>query len=327
MKPVVLASLLCGLALLPARPVRACDTPVYRFALDNWPADSYRATVLHRGPLSSAEQRLVEQLTAGAKSANLTVQVINGDAPDPARELDLADGPVLVVSPPASATNPTVPWSVRLSVDAVAGLLDSPVRRQAASRLQGGEIVWLLLESGRRADDDAAAKLIADNGPAVPPSSVLRLRRDDPAEQVLVRILLGSEPDLAGRADPMAFPVFGRGRLLYALVGAGITAENVRRAAAFLGGDCSCTVKRDNPGTDLLLTADWGDMRPATEAQAAPARATAEPPANEMNWSRTALWVAVVFAGGLVVLTGTLALRSRKSQETTEHTQHTEEEP
>jgi hypothetical protein len=303
-------------------PLHACDTPVYRYALENWPADGYRATVLHRGPLAADQQRLVEHLKGRAASANLTVQAIDldrppqADVPERFRAVDLAAGPVLIVSYPAATKIETDVWSGPLSADAVEILLDSPARRETARRLRAGEIAWLLLESGQTADDEAAAKVVGENRLTVPVSSVLRLRRDDPAERLLVRILLGSEPDLAGRAEPMAFPVFGRGRVLYALVGAGITAENVRQAGSFLGGDCSCTVKRDNPGTDLLLTADWGDVRtaPDEETPAAPwVPATAPPePQKGGGGSRGALWVAVVFAGGLLVLTGTLALRSRK---------------
>jgi len=316
--------LLCGLLLLPVPPLRACDTPVYRYALENWPADNYRATVLHRGPLPADQQRLVDHLKERAASANVTVQVIDlgrpaqADVPERLRAIDLSAGPALVVNYPTATKIEADAWSGPLSADAVEMLFDSPARREAARRLRAGETVWLLLESGQKADDEAAAKVVGENRPAVPASAVLRLRRDDPAERLLVRTLLASEPDLAGRTEPMAFPVFGRGRVLYALVGAGITAENVRQAGAFLGGDCSCTVKRDNPGTDLLLTADWGDVKTAaveTETPAvrgAPAAAPPEPQPKGEGWSRGALWVAVVFAGGLVVLTGSLALRSRK---------------
>ena len=45
--------------------------------------------------------------------------------------------------------------------------------------------------------------------------------------------------------------------VLYALCGAGINKEEIAKAAAFLVGACSCKVKRECPGVDLLLTADW----------------------------------------------------------------------
>jgi hypothetical protein len=315
-----------ALGLLLVSPVWACDTPVYRYALESWPADNYRATVVHRGPLAAEAQRLVNRLRERAASANLAVELLDLDhppepLPEKWRTIDVSAGPRLVLNYPAPAGIDAEVWSGALTPEAVDTLLDSPLRRQVVAHLRAGETVWLLLESGMKEADDAAAKVVGEGRPESPPSALLRVRRDDAAEALLVRQLLGSEPDLAGWREPMAFPVFGRGRVLYALVGAGITAENVRKAAGFLGGDCSCTIKRDNPGTDLLLTADWGEIKPATlrgDRESVVIReGTGEAPvesAPEPNGggSRAALWVAVVFAGGLVLLTGTIALRSRR---------------
>jgi hypothetical protein len=313
-----------ALVLLLAPPARACDTPVYRYALESWPADNYRATVVHRGPLAAESQLLVNHLKERAAAANLSVQIIDLDQPPDelpefVRALDVSAGPRLVVNYPAATRIDAEVWSGAFTPEAVEALLDSPRRREMVAHLRAAETVWLVLESGKTEADEAAAKVVEESRPASPPSSVLRVRRDDPAEAMLVRQLLGSEPDLAGLAEPMAFPVFGRGRVLYALVGAGITAENVRKAAGFLGGDCSCTVKRDNPGTDLLLTADWGELK-VVEGRGdldsvVIGEGTGEAPsAPELKGggSRAALWVAAAFAGGLVLLTGALALWSRK---------------
>ena len=95
---------------------------------------------------------------------------------------------------------------------------------------------------------------------------MLRVPRDDPPSSALVAMLIGSEPDLAERTDPMVFPVFGRGRALLPLIGAGITAKNIHDSAAFLVGPCSCEVKEQNPGFDLLLAADWDDVALARAA-------------------------------------------------------------
>ena len=143
--------------------------------------------------------------------------------------------------------------------------------------------------------------------------------------------LLSTEPDLRGRDEPMAFPVFGRGRVLYALVGAGVNAENVRHTLDFLVGGCSCTIKRQNPGVDLLLTADWGPVVPAPPEESAglsaaaeivpltplprkPARpavtdsAEAAPSYGVSFWLTVGVGAAVV----LVLATGWLALRQKK---------------
>jgi hypothetical protein len=89
--------------------------------------------------------------------------------------------------------------------------------------------------------------------------SLLRIKRDDPAEQALAAMLIHSESDLAERTDPMVFPVYGRGRALWGLIGPGITPKNIHDSAAFLVGPCSCEVKELNPGFDMLLAADWDE--------------------------------------------------------------------
>ena len=57
----------------------------------------------------------------------------------------------------------------------------------------------------------------------------------------------------------MAFPVIGRGRVLYALVGKGIFRDTIAMASRFVVGPCSCQVKDQNPGFDLLLAVDWDE--------------------------------------------------------------------
>ncbi|MCA9181347.1 MAG: hypothetical protein KDA51_07830, partial [Planctomycetales bacterium] len=86
--------------------------------------------------------------------------------------------------------------------------------------------------------------------------SVVTLDRADAREAFLLRSLAQSEADLPNN-EPLAFPVFGRGRVLYGLVGAGIMPETIDTACTFLSGPCSCQVKNQNPGFDLLLAHDW----------------------------------------------------------------------
>ncbi|NBU42089.1 MAG: hypothetical protein EBS51_15080 [Planctomycetia bacterium] len=40
-------------------------------------------------------------------------------------------------------------------------------------------------------------------------------------------------------------------------MGRGITPENIEDAHTFITGACSCVVKEQNPGFDLLLDVDW----------------------------------------------------------------------
>jgi hypothetical protein len=90
--------------------------------------------------------------------------------------------------------------------------------------------------------------------------SILRLSRKDPQETVLLAMLLNLEDDLLDKdmeSKPMLFPAFGKGRVLAPLVGKGINEENALGDCGYLCGPCSCQVKNQNPGMDILVKADW----------------------------------------------------------------------
>lgn len=266
----------------------ACNVPVFRFALERWRPDPYRLTVFHRGPLADAERALIGTLNEqqDKSSINLalrTIELSELNAADQELFSSLSNPPLpaLVVHYPAHLRIAEPVWSGPLARDTVARLTDSPIRNALVRRLADGQTaVWLLLESGQAEKDDAAATLLQEQlkkleqelklpeltdssedkllsaAPLRVAFSVLRVPRGA-AEQPLIQMLLHSESDLAERSDPMVFPVFGRGRALLPLIGAGVTAENIHDSAAFLVGACSCEVKEQNPGFDLLLAADW----------------------------------------------------------------------
>lgn len=283
----MLTIVLCGFAV-----THACNVPVFRFALERWRPDPYRVTVFHRGPLADAERALIDPLEGQQDKSlvNLVVRTIDLDKQDDAadRELfaSLADPqiPAIVVQYPAHLRIDAPIWSGKLSSESVDSLIDSPIRKELVRRLADGQTaVWLFLESGLSEKDDAAAMLVQEQlkkleqelklpeltdasedkllaaTPLQVAFSLMRVPRGD-AEQPLVKMLLHSESDLLDRTDPMVFPVFGRGRALLPLIGAGVTAENIHGSAAFLVGACSCEVKEMNPGFDLLLAADWNAL-------------------------------------------------------------------
>jgi hypothetical protein len=280
-----------GLALMFT--AAACSVPVFRWALERWPADPYELLVFHEQSLSGAEDAQLRTLEQRARDehANLEVREIDLtrpiDDPHAVAWKQAQGGPLpgcVLLYPPGAHVSGQV-WSGALSELPLESLLDSPARRELARRILGGQSgVWLFLGSGDQAKDGAAKQLLTAQidhanqtlhlpdmtgdevleGPDAPDISNLRVefslldvRRDDPAEAMLVRMLLGTEPDLAGYQEAMAFPVYGRGRVLYALIGQGINARTVMKANAFLVGECACEIKAENPGTDLLMPVDW----------------------------------------------------------------------
>lgn len=246
------------LFLLTATSAFACSVPVFRYALEHWAADAYRVTV-----------------PTGVKlDGNFSVQEKE------TKRIELRQ--------PASMRNDEVIWSADYSAENAARLVDSPARKEIAERLGNGEsAVWVLLESGNAAEDAEAAKFLDErldylsgvmelpaldqqdvkNGLVSIPGdglrlafSTLKVKRDDPAEAAFVAMLLASESDLREFDEPMVFPIFGQGRVLYALVGKGIRVETVDSAAQFLIGSCSCQVKEQNPGVDIVMAVDWKKM-------------------------------------------------------------------
>lgn len=258
---------------LSASVASACDIPVFRYALERWSPDPYEIVQFHEGH-PTPETPASADLPADAEWANIRWRPVDMSRPLPPdlRELrQVAPQPDAIVVRHVRTGEPI--WSGSIASGIPDELVQSPARGAVAQRLLGGDsAVWLLLEVGDPQRDDAVAELLAEELEALEQSltlpvddldldisfSVLRVSRADPDEQVLVRTLLGSEWDLAGTREPMAFPVFGRGRVLYALIGPGITRANIREACTFLTGPCACEIKDDNPGFDLLMGVDWG---------------------------------------------------------------------
>jgi len=200
------------------------------------------------------------------------------------RKHSAVDLPYLVVRYPAAQQIAQELWAGTLREAPLRALLESPARAELSKRILSGEsAVWVLVECGDRAKDDAAFDLLARQlrklesslklpeprpedllrlqRPNAPPLklsfSALRLSRNDPSEKWFVEMLLGTEADLKIRGEPIVFPVFGRGVALYALVGKGINETTIAQAAGFVTGECSCEVRRLNPGCDLLINAAW----------------------------------------------------------------------
>jgi hypothetical protein len=272
----------------------ACKVPVFRYALERWGADKYELLIVYQDSLGAASQTLAERLQTSQLGAtsNLAAKVVAVDQLKDKRLIELwmnrtdGDQPLMIVLFPKTAVE--VPDRVMLAQSLTEGhveqLLHSPLREQIAERLSSGQTaVWIFVPSGNEDKDTAALQVLEARTAAnrsrltvptaqeleIEPSvlaknkiplridfSVVTLDRKDGRESFLLNTLMKSETDLDA-TEPMAFPVFGRGRVLYALVGDGIMAETIDTACQFMAGPCSCQVKNQNPGFDLLIDSDW----------------------------------------------------------------------
>ncbi|MCA9109973.1 MAG: hypothetical protein KDA52_08510 [Planctomycetaceae bacterium] len=295
MNRCVLLSALAAM-LMVSNLANACSVPVFRYALEHWHPDSYVAVVFHRGELTEEQQAVLATLQpqddGEFAGANLVVQTVDLDAePDETmislwedQETDVL--PWVVVNSPLRQGPPTTVWSGELTGEHQSALLKSPIRDELGKRLLSGDsVVWVCLDSGDVSADEDAWNTVTteverlENELELPEieeadlddlsldpaalklkMSAIRVSRDDAAESFLVASLLRVEPDLLNEPfvnQPMAFPVFGRGRALYALVGDGIAPDTIKEASEFLTGACQCTVKAQNPGVDMLMAVDW----------------------------------------------------------------------
>lgn len=287
----------------------ACSVPVFRYALEHWRPDPYVVYVFHAGALSDEQKAIVDSLQPrnpeGNSLANILVRPIdvNTDT-DPGTQQIWRDHAsetlpwMAVLSPPKWGPAQTI-FQGRLTSENATSVLESPTRTEISRRLLNGEsVVWVLLECGRKEDDDAAFSVLEqelrkqqseiklpeieeedlDDLSVAPDAlkvvfSALRIARDNDTEQAFREMLLRIEPDLLDEpqiGQPMAFPVFGRGRALYALVGKGIAPDVIEEACVFLTGGCQCTVKAQNPGVDLIMSVDWDKLVVPTQADDEP---------------------------------------------------------
>jgi len=270
----------------------ACDTPVYRYAMYNWSPHPYYVVYLYRGEIAEADREVNQALSAlvDAPKVPLNLEVLTYDLDDPIPLEEFPD-PVrlvlrrheqdevpkhIVISPQAGEI-----FDGRLTLADVAALTDSPARQVIRDHLDAGapSVLVILYPDGETSDPPirpiveevvrraAQGQIEPDQlgvqpgEEAVPPLpfelGVVEVRRDDLAEAWLVRMLLDVEPDLAERTEPMVFAIYGRARAMPPYIGRGISADNLAECLSFVIGACSCQVKEQNPGLDLMVQADW----------------------------------------------------------------------
>lgn len=263
-RATVLAALL-GVSMIP-RTASACTIPVFRYALDRWEADRFRLVVPKAWATDRGKLNLLVPLR-GNGLANVLVEESEDPSLDRAKWLFPHDDAVLSEGP--------------LEPDALAAVLDSPARMELVRRiLLGDSVVWVVATraGGEGEVERVASRLrfleqvaeLPAQDPDDPDSqlgpgpdlklkfSVLPLSLDDPSERHLAAMLAGpGHADLVKDGVAFAAPVFGRGRVLGAWPLEELDDLMIEDTSLFLTGRCSCRVKNENLGWDLLLKVDW----------------------------------------------------------------------
>ena len=188
-------------------------------------------------------------------------------------------------------------WNGNLTKETLNRILNSPARKAILEKIISGEsAVWALIESGDEAKDkDAETRLwkylnevikfieIPDGvvGPGeldrvatgevdvedvlrstIPLKisfDVIRIKQNDPKEKLFLKMLTSFVPQLIEESpdEPLIFPIFGRGRTFDGIPASIMSEKLMLEACSYLCGACSCEVKRENPGIDLIMNTNW----------------------------------------------------------------------
>ncbi len=267
-----LCLLLCSLA----SSAGACNIPVFRYALERWQQDAYEIVIHHGAELSTSDREFLDQLQSLSQlsggPSNITLVHKSDDA---------ITVPSLRVTTVVGGRTIEF-WRGTIDEAKQLGLTASPVRTELIRRLLAGDsVVWLLLRSSDARQSDEVRDLLTDSfaslktkirlpdGVGLPGSelhsevpllvkfSLIEVDPADDAESFLVQSLRRFRPDAIEQNEPLLIPVFGRGRALEVIPANELTAPLIEDLSMFLSAACSCQVKEQNPGFDLLLSVDW----------------------------------------------------------------------
>jgi len=279
-------------SLLLASMACACNIPVFRYALERWRPDPCEIIVFYEDEMSDSQRELVDSLKPDSRNSGANVKVVESDlrnADATSRALwdsipssERKSTPYVLVRTKVGPGKIIQGWHGPLGELADNRLLDSPVRKELGQRLLAGHsVVWIMVGSKDRDKTDAARRLLMDNleplanrielpeGIGLPGSelhseiplllkfSMLEIQPGDPREDFLIKLFSGFQTEAFEKGEPLLIPVFGRGRALEVIPASDLTPRLMEDLTGFLSGACSCQVKEQNPGFDLLLSVDW----------------------------------------------------------------------
>ena len=166
-----IAVLLCWFLLLASGAVLSCQVPVFRFALERWPADRFQLLVTSRGPLEEGLQQEIDSLLHAAaeegNEINMDLEQVDMDKLSEAERIShpaldhAGEGASLILMPPEGWTAEDPVWVGEATVDNLRRLLDSPLRQRCGDVLvKGASAVWVLVECGDPDKDRAAREML-----------------------------------------------------------------------------------------------------------------------------------------------------------------------
>jgi hypothetical protein len=230
----------------------ACTTKVSEWVLLNALPNQYTLVYFHNALPSEIIKKQNNALNENLKQANVQFTSVKKDEiSQPYYALYYGNRLFARYSDPKELNN----------------LTSSPLRKKIASEIMAGKLcVMLYLTTGDRGKDEKGLQIIRKTLSLSPFGNIIslvELNRNSIEEAHFASLLINVEDDLKNIREPMLFGIFGKFKALEPLLGGGISEENINLMIDFLTADCSCLIKDDLPGTDILFAGEWETPAPA----------------------------------------------------------------
>ena len=230
----------------------ACTTRVSEWVLLNSIPNSYTLIHFHKDPLPESSKKQNLSLAGKISTANIRFQTVQ--RPE-------------IATPYYALYYQNRLFSKFETIDELQGLTSSPLREKIAAELMAGKLcVLLYLKTDNAVKDEKGMNTIQQSIASSPFSEIITvvgLSRNSRVEHHLASMLLNVEDDLKDIQEPMLFGVFGRFKALEPLLGKGITEDNINLMIDYFTAECSCLIKDDLPGTDILFPDQWANPKTA----------------------------------------------------------------
>lgn len=230
----------------------ACTMRVSEWVLVNAAAEKYSLIYFHPGELQENVKAQHKELEKALADSNINYKAVSKEG---------------IEQPYYALYYKDRLFSKYENFNQLKNLTSSPLRKKIAGELMDGKLcVMLYLKTGDLAKD---ARGLQEIQKALNASifrdiiAVVELSRDSIEEAHFVSMLLNVEPDLKDIHAPMLFGIFGKFKALEPLVAGGISAENVNYLIDYLTAECSCLIKDNLPGADILFAGNWENPKPA----------------------------------------------------------------
>ncbi len=230
----------------------ACTTRVSEWVLLNSLPNQYTLIYFHNSPITESIKKQNLAVKEKIRTANIQFQTVNRPG---------------ITGPYYGLYYKNRLFSRYETAGELTGLSSSPLRKKIATELMAGKLcVMLYLKTDNAVKDETGLNTLRRaiaSSPFGKIITVVELSRNSRDEYHFASMLLNVEDDLKDIQEPMLFGIFGRFKALEPLLGKGISEENINLMISYFTAECSCLIKDDLPGTDILFPHKWENPKTA----------------------------------------------------------------